>query len=147
MKKLTTILAFALLTTSNIANAGNSLTRMIDVNISRNGDTIMSEMVKSFDKVPLSLEKIGSDGDLRNQYSLLITAEVQENGLIRTEVYTKIINHSGNDTIVTAPQDVAKTFLLTAEKPAQYKIGPYWVKLVIKGDMVASASDVLSASN
>jgi hypothetical protein len=50
---------------------------------------------------------------------------------------TPIINQ------LTLRQDVNKTFLLTAEKPAKYRIGPYWIQLIIKGEMVADASDVV----
>jgi hypothetical protein len=84
---------------------------MIDVSITKNGDPVINEMLKAFDKVPVSLERIGSDGGVSNQLSLLITSELQANGLIKTEVFTKIIDHSDYQTVNTAPKDVAKIFL------------------------------------
>lgn len=146
MKKLSTTLFFILFVFSGLVNAAEYTTRMIDVRISKNGDPVMNEMVKAFDKVPVSLEKIGSDHGFSNQFSFLITSEAQANGLIKTEVYTKIINRTGYEMVTTAPKDVAKVFLLTAEKPAQYKIGPYLVQLVIKGEMVADASSLVAAN-
>lgn len=146
MKKLSTALFFILFVFSGLVNAAEYITRMIDVRISKNGDPVMNEMVKAFDKVPVSLEKIGSDRGFSNQFSFLITSEAQANGLIKTEVYTKIINHTDYEMVTTAPKDVAKVFLLTAEKPAQYKIGPYLVQLVIKTDMVADAGSLVTAN-
>jgi hypothetical protein len=146
MKKRSRVLFFLLFIFSSLVDAGEYVTRMIDVRISKNGDPVMNEMVKAFDKVPLSLEKIGSDHGFSNQFSFLITSEAQANGLIKTEVYTKIINHTDYEMVTTAPKDVAKVFLLTAEKPAQYKIGPYLVRLVIKADMVADAGSLVTAN-
>jgi len=143
MKRLSTALALLLFLVPSLVNAAEYITRMIDVSISKNGEPVMNEMLKAFDKVPVSLEKIGSDHGFSNQFSFLITSEAQANGLIKTEVYTKIINHTDYEMVTTAPKDVAKVFLLTAEKPAQYKIGPYWVKLVIKADMVADAGGLV----
>lgn len=143
MKKLSISLALILFLAPGIAGATEYITRMIDVSISKNGDPVISEMLTAYDKVPVSLEKIGNEGGVSNQFSLLITAEAQANGLIKTEVFTKIVDHTDHQSINTAPSDVNKTFLLTAEKPAKYRIGPYWIQLIIKGEMVADASDVV----
>jgi hypothetical protein len=145
MKKLSISLALILFLAPGIAGATEYITRMIDVSISKDGDPVMNEMVRAFDKVPVSLEKIGSDHGFSNQFSFLITSEAQANGLIKTEVYTKIINHTDYETVTTAPKDVAKVFLLTAEKPAQFRIGPYLVRLVIKAEMVADAVGLVAA--
>lgn len=139
MKKLSTMLFFILFIFSGLVEAAEYITRMIDVNISKNGDQVMNEMVKAFDKVPVSLEKICLENGFSNQFSFLITSEAQADGLIKTEVYTKIINRTNDEMVTTAPKDLAKVFLLTAEKPAQYKIGPYLIQLLVKGDMVADA--------
>lgn len=144
MKKLSVMLFFILFSCSSLVEAAEYLTRMIDVNISKNGDVVMNQMVKAFDKVPVSLEKISLENGFSNQFSFLITSEVQTNGLIKTEVFTKIINRSNDEMVTTAPKDVAKVFLLTAEKPAQYKIGPYLIQLLVKGEMLASASNPLT---
>jgi hypothetical protein len=143
MNKFSATLFFVLLMLSGSVNAADYATRMIDVSISKNGDPVISEMLTAYDKVPVSLEKIGNEGGVSNQFSLLITAEAQANGLIKTEVFTKIVDHTDHQSINTAPSDVNKTFLLTAEKPAKYRIGPYWIQLTIKGEMVADASDVV----
>lgn len=145
MKKLTKLLFLILFVFSGVVDAADYITRMIDVSITKNGDPVINEMLKAFDKVPVSLERIGSDSGVSNQLSLLITSELQANGLIKTEVFTKIIDHSDYQTVNTAPKDVAKIFLLTVEKPAQYKIGPYLVQLVIKGEIVADASGVVNS--
>lgn len=140
MNKLFATLFCVLVMFSEVVGAADYVTRMIDVSISKNGDPVISEIVKAFDKVPVSLEKIASDSGFSNQFSLLITSEAQANGLIKTEVYTKIVDHSDYQTVTTAPKDVAKVFLLAAEKPAQYQIGPYLVRLIIKAEVVADAS-------
>jgi hypothetical protein len=131
MKNVATVLFFIVFIFSGVVNATDHTTRMIDVSISKNGDQIISEKINAFDKVPASLEKIGFVDGFSNQFSLLITSEVQANGLIKTEVFTKIIDHSNYQTVSSTPQDLAKTFLLTSDKPAKYKIGSYWVQLVI----------------
>jgi hypothetical protein len=143
MKKFSASCFFFLLMFSGWVDAADYVTRMIDVTISKNGDPVIREILKAYDKVPVSLEKICSEGGISNQFSLLITSEAQANGLIKTEVFTKIIDHTAHQSINTAPNDVNKTFLLTAEKPARYRIGPYWIQLTIKADMVADASDVV----
>jgi hypothetical protein len=146
MKKRSTALFFMLFIFSGLVDAGEYVTRMIDVRITKNGDPVMNEMIKAFDKVPVSLEKIGAENGFSSQFSFLITSEAQANGLIKTEVYTKIINRTNYEMVTTAPKDVAKVFLLTTEKPAQYKIGPYLVTLIIKAEMVAELDSLVVAN-
>jgi hypothetical protein len=104
MKKFSATLFFVLLMLSGSVNAADYATRMIDVSISKNGDPVISEMLTAYDKVPVSLEKIGNEGGVSNQFSLLITAEAQANGLIKTEVFTKIVDHTDHQSINTAPR-------------------------------------------